>query len=198
MLNSTGAHSCVTCPSGGDCKTASTLDTVVALPGWWGAAWPAGSPLTPSSTRVFYRCPLRSSSKRSSCLGGNASSNASSLCDVSNGFAADAQLCARCMRWDWVRDGAGCAVCRAAEVAVLMSVGMCIAFSGFVTFKAHKARTRTDSETPEEKAMRVHRSAVQRVVITHVVTMATLGSLSVRSTALLQVCAASRFPPSLS
>ena len=183
VLNSTGAHSCVACPPGGDCSTASTLDTVVALPGWWGMAWPAGSPLTPSSTRVFYRCPLRSSSKRSSCLGGNASSQ----CDVGNGFAAGSRLCAFCIGSGWVRDGAGCSQCRGAVVTILMAVGMCLAFSGFVALEAHRARTQSDSVPAAEREAETTEAAVQRIVITHVVTMASLGNLRVRSSELLSV-----------
>ena len=195
VLNSTGAHSCVACPPGGECKTASTLDTVVALPGWWGAEWPAGSPLTPSSTRAFYRCPLRSSPKRSSCLGGNASSQ----CDVAHGFATASRLCAHCIESGWVRNGAGCSLCKTADVTILMAVGMCLAFCGFVCWEAHRARTESDV-TGEEQISEVTEAAVQRIVITHVVTMASLGNLGLRSSELLQVrllAATSLVTPSL-
>ena len=83
-----------------------------------------------------------------------------------------------------------------------MAVGMCLAFCAFVCWEAHTARTDYDHETEEQRVSEATESAVQRIVITHVVIMASLGNLSVRSSELLQVgaaacCHLSSSPPSL-
>ena len=178
VVDQVGGQTCAPCPEGADCSDPdATLDTLLPLPGWWVAPWPPSLRPTSSSTRRFYQCLLRSSPRQSSCLG----SNISTQCDAKSGFAPGGQLCAHCQK-NWVRDGFGCAICRATFVVVFVASALLLAYSIFVTYKVHRARTKKDMELAL-----IVRSAVQRISITHVVTMSSLGNLNVRSAELVQV-----------
>ena len=183
VVSDIGALSCAACPEGADCSEAdATLKTLDAIPGWWVAPWPAMQRPTASSTRSFYQCPLRSSRSQSSCLSGNASTK----CDSANGFSPGGHLCAHC-RANYVRDGPGCSRCRATHLVVLGVILVCFMCSGFVSYKAHKALKMEDSTPFHIKRQKIIRAAVQRITISHVAMMSSVGGLTVRSTELFQV-----------
>ena len=129
-------------------------------------------------------------------------------CDSNNGFAAGSPLCALCQKCDGssvgcvdqVRDGAGCSLCRETLSLVLFAVLSCLVFSGFVSRKAHKARVEVNIEHIHVKNMKITRAAVQRIFISHVGTMSSLGGLTVRSAEILQVmvCTIHPFLPPVS
>jgi len=180
-IGTAGNLTCHPCPAGGDCSSlGTTASGVIALPGYW-------APSVPGPRLRFFRC-LRPSS----CLGGafakDAITNLSfvSRCAEKQGYTPNSTLCAVCLP-EFVRAAeTKCLKCADHFMLYISAILLALASSGFVTYKAHKARTEEVVDMLV-KASKIARSAVQRIIITHVVTMSSLGNLNVRSTEILRV-----------
>jgi hypothetical protein len=177
VIGARGDITCKACPSGGDCAEDDTvLHSILALPGWW---WPPQDTLAQRrqrDTATFYPCPLEGS-----CIGGNRTGQ----CDADKGFAEDSLLCSACAP-GFARKIASCVAC-GTLLFVLAKVAFGGSFSvGYIVYKVHK-QLHHDFVAPgadmallvRKRAARKMRSVIQRIGISHVTTLSTIGNMAV-------------------
>jgi hypothetical protein len=176
-VSADGSLTCEGCPPGGNCSDAgSTAHSVVALPGWWSPA--QGKRLS------FYRCPFQGA-----CLGGNITGNTSvaSRCNQDAGFS-DSTLCATC-RPAFVREGDACVECPSTGMSVGLTVLSFLGVVVFVCIKQEMVQKESEPVVGEVDAsviMSARRSSVQRILLSYISVLASVGDFKARGPAFLR------------
>ena len=152
----------------------TTQNTIVAQKNFW-------APKTAEPRLNFFPC--KDISK--GCLGGNESNSLVSRCDAEKGYS-DSTLCAVCVPGKFVRDGSSCAMCGDRSLTLAAGLVATSLFCAFVYVEMSRADTDAEDQTSTRQEKKLESEVVQRIAISHVVMLSSIGDLSVKGPALLR------------